>query len=481
MSEVCERSGLGAGVEGRTVAVVGGGLAGIAAAVRLADLGARVTVLEARPNLGGATYSFQRGDLTVDTGQHVFLRCYTSYRALLDKLGVADLAPVQDRFAIPVLHRPAPRRGGSPSSHRLAWLRRGPGPAPLHLGPALLGYAPLSPAERCRAAAAALALRSVDPDDACVDAVSFGSWLRTHHQSTRAIERLWGLITVAALNLHPDEASLALAARVFRTGLLDEPAAADIGIPAVPLRQLHAESAERLFADRGVRLRTKAKVTAIEPVPTKDRDGEPGFVLRTPAGDLTTAAVVVAVPHQSAAGLVPPAAAPGRHRWADLAASPIVNVHLRYDRTVTALPFAASLDSPVQWIFDRTKAAGVGSGQYLVVSVSAAHAMVDVPTDELRETYTRALAELFPAARNARLAESFVTREPHATFRQGPGTAALRPATPTQLPGLVLAGAWTATGWPDAMEGAVRSGLLAADSLARDPHTPGRVLTEATP
>ena len=148
---------------------------------------------------------------------------------------------------------------------------------------------------------------------------------------------------------------------------------------------------------------------------------------------------------------------------------------------MTDLPHAAGLDSPVQWVFDRTRSAGVDEGQYLVVSVSAAHDSIDVPAEQLRQTHAHAMADLFSAARQARLVESFVTREPHATFRQGPGTAALRPEPTTLLPGLALAGAWTATGWPDTMEGAVRSGLLAADSISRTttPAT-GRAFTEAT-
>ncbi|MEQ7010732.1 hydroxysqualene dehydroxylase HpnE [Actinopolymorpha sp. B17G11] len=466
-------AGPAASLTGRSVAVVGGGLAGIAAACRLADRGAAVTLLEARPHLGGATYSFPRGDLTVDTGQHVFLRCYEAYRWLLDRLGVSADAPVQERFAIPVLHR-----GSADLPYRTAWLRRSRrGPAPLHLGAALARYAPLSLADRARLTPAVLALRTVDPDDPANDTLTFGSWLRIRGQSGHAVDRLWALITVAALNLHPDDASLGLAARVFRTGLLEDSRAADLGIPAVPLRQLHAEPAARLLAHLGVRLHTKAKVAAI--VPARDRDTA-GFLVRTHDGEVAVDSVVLAVPHQAAGTLVPEQAAPLRYRWTGLGSSPIVNVHLHYDRSVMPLAFAAALDSPVQWVFDRSQAAGVHCGQYLVVSLSAAHRHIATPAEELERQYADAMVALFPRARDARLIESFVTREPHATFRQGPGTAALRPAPRTELPGLVLAGAWTATGWPDTMEGAVRSGLRAADSIDRDPHALGRVLTEAT-
>ena len=194
-------------------------------------------------------------------------------------------------------------------------------------------------------------------------------------------------------------------------------------------------------------------------------------------------AVVLAVPHEAAARLVPPGALPDSTvaAWAGLSASPIVNVHVIYDRPVMDLPFAAAVDSPVQWVFDRTgisgldrlaapaspAADGTSRPQYLAISLSAADEYVDVPAATLRERFLPALAELFPAAREARVAEFFVTRERRATFRQVPGTGKLRPRAGTQLPGLVLAGAWTDTGWPDTMESAVRSGLAAAIELRR--------------
>ena len=177
------------------------------------------------------------------------------------------------------------------------------------------------------------------------------------------------------------------------------------------------------------------------------------------------------MPHEVAARLIPRGALPSAtvEGWAGLGASPIVNVHVIYDRPVTDLPFAAAVDSPVQWVFDRTAISGLsrsGTGQqYLAISLSAADEYVDVPAAQLRERFVPALAELFPGAREAEVTEFFVTRERRATFRQAPGTAALRPKPATRLPGLVLAGAWTDTGWPDTMESAVRSGLAAAIEL----------------
>lgn len=432
------------------VAVVGGGLAGIAAAVRLADAGATVALLEGRPRLGGATYSFRRGELTVDTGQHVFLRCYTDYLALLRRLGTAEAVEVQDRFDVPVL---APGR----PVHRL---RRTRGlPAPLHLLPALLGYAPLSVRERLGALRAAAALRFVDPDAPATDERSLGEFFAARHQSPDTVRRLWELIAVSALNVAPDGASLALAARVFRTGLLTSARAGDIGRPRIALSALHADPAVRVLGELGATVRTRCKVERIS------RSGA-DLTLSTSDGAVVARSVVLAVPHPAAARLVPPGAVEAPQRWAELSATAIVNVHLVYDRTVTGHGFAAAIDSPVQWLFDRTRESGLRSGQYLAVSLSAADALLGRPAAELIAEQRDALAALLPGARGAELTEAFVTREPRATFRQAPGTRAIRPATRTELPGLVLAGAWVGTGWPDTMEGAVRSGNTAADAVA---------------
>jgi squalene-associated FAD-dependent desaturase len=423
--------------------VVGGGLAGITAALALRETGADVTLFESRPRLGGATSSFQRGDLVVDNGQHVFLRCCTAYRGLLDRLGVAGKTRIQDRFDVTVL-TPDGRRGR---------LRRAPLPGPLHLLPALAGYGLLSPAERLRAVRASLALQRVDT---ARDEERLGDWLAARGQRDWARRALWELFIVAALNIGVDEAVLGSAAMVCQTALLGRHDAADIGVPDVPLGELHGEAAARLIGA----VHLKSKVEAIEPGAASALD----VVVdgsRVPAD-----VVIVAVPHEVAADLVPRRAVPDRERWRGLGASPIVNVHVVYDRTVMDLPFAAAVDSPVQWVFDRTRISGLDRGQYLASSVSAADEWIDTPTERLRAVFVPALERLFPAARQARIMDFFVTRERRATFRQTPGSGALRPAAATRLPGLFLAGAWTDTGWPDTMEGAVRSGLNAA-RLAR--------------
>ncbi|WP_019634146.1 hydroxysqualene dehydroxylase HpnE [Actinomadura atramentaria] len=427
--------------------VVGGGLAGISAAVALQECGVPVTLLEARPRLGGATHSFRRGDLTIDNGQHVFLRCCTAYRGLLDRLGVADRADVQDRFDVTVL------QPGGPAAR----LRRAPLPSPLHLLPALARYAPLPVRDRLRAVRASAALRRLDPADPSLDDVAAGPWLAARGQSALAREALWGLFITASLNAEVDEAALGLSALVCRRALFGRPDAADIGVPAVPLGDLHGGPALRRIEAAGGEVRLRAKVEAVTADPKVVVDGVP----------IAADAVVVAVPHRAAARLLPPEALPDPLRWPELDASPIVNVHAVFDRRVLDLPFAAAVGSPVQWMFDRTGPSGLADGQYLAVSVSAADRWIDRPVAELRAVFEPELRRLLPAARDARLRELFVTRERRATFRQRPGCGAPRPGAATRAPGLFLAGAWTDTGWPDTMEGAVRSGLAAARLVRR--------------
>jgi len=430
------------------IAVVGGGLAGIAAALACGDAGARVTLLEARPRLGGATFSTRREGLWIDNGQHVFLRCCSAYRGLLSRLGVADRVRLQERLAVPVL---GPR--GS-----IAWLRRSRLPAPLQLLPSLLRYRHLPRRERLRAGLAARALAALDPEDPALDAASLGSWLAARRQSPASIERFFDLVLRATLNLPAPEASLALAALVFRTGVLGAGGAGDLGFARVPLQELHGEAAAGTLEAQGARVWLRARAARIELA----ADGRP--VVRAGERSLACDAVVLAVPHDAAAALLPARAALDPAALRGLGASPIVNLHLLYDRRVLPFELAAGVATPVQWIFDRSAAAGpLAPGQQLLaVSLSAAEPWVGRSTAELRQVFEPALAELLPEARRARLLRFFATCERAATFRQGPGTRRLRPGHETGLARVALAGAWTDTGWPATMEGAVRSGLTAA-------------------
>lgn len=434
-------------MSGRVV-VVGGGLAGIAAALDCADAGRAVTLVEVRPRLGGAAYSFERDGLWLDNGQHVFLRCCTAYRELLERLGSSADTVLQSRLAIPVL---APGRP-------VAWLRRSALPAPLHLAGSLLRYTHLSLRERVAAARAALALGRVNPNDPQTDARGFGEWLEQHGQSPGAVEALWELIGRPTLNLRPDDASLAAAAFVFRVGLLERADAGDIGYARGPLQRVHGEAALRKLRAAAVEVRLGCRAERIEASP----DGS--LVVHGADEQLDADAVVLAVPHERAARLLPEGAVRDPELLTDLGTSPIVNLHIAYDRRVLELEFefAAAVGSPVQFVFDRTGSSGLEHGQCLAVSLSAADAEIDATADELQETYLPALAELLPGARGARAERFVVTRERAATFRAAPGARRLRPGPRTGVAGLALAGAWTDTGWPATMEGAVRSGHAAA-------------------
>jgi squalene-associated FAD-dependent desaturase len=438
------------------VVVVGGGLAGLAAALECADSGARVTLVERRQRLGGLTWSFEHHGLHVDNGQHVFLRCCHEYLSFLDRIGAKRDVTLQERMDIPVV---APGTPGAPPT--IGRLRRSALPAPLQLAGSLLRYPHLPLAHRLRLGHALNALRRLRLDDPDLDAVTFGDWLSSHGQSQEAMATVWDLITVPTLNLPAAEASLAVAAKVFKTGLLENADAADIGWSRVPLGALHGARASAALAAARVAVHLGARVESVRPA------SGGGFTVEGIHAD----AAVVALPHAEAARVLPPGAVAHQSRLAELGDSAVIDVHLVYDRRVTTWPLMAAVHSPVQWVFDRTASSGLSTGQYLAVSISASDDLMTEPPEPLARRVGTALERLLPSARKARLVDSLVTKERRATFRAAPGSAALRPAAQTSVPGLTVAGAWTDTGWPATMEGAVRSGREAAhatlDALRR--------------
>jgi len=449
------------------VVVIGGGLAGISAAIELADAGCAVTLIEGRPWLGGATCSFTRRGLTIDNGQHIFLRCCTAYRDLLARLGVADLYTIQDRLDLTVL-----ADGREPGAATQARLRRSALPAPAHLVRALAGYRLLSVTERMRVAAAALALqvtRAADGNDR-----SLATWLADHGQTGRVTSMLWGWLCTAMINATPEHADLTVAAGAIRTALLAGRDHADVGVPVAAFSRLHGAPAAALLARLGVTIRLSTRAAAVHA-------DAPGRYLVTvieqaaSAEDpqlvpeqLQTAGVVLAVPPSEAAALAPAGLAGEAAKWSLLRPSPVVSVHVMYGCPVTTLPFAAVAGSPAAWVMDKASAAGLRAGQYLAVSLPAADQYVDMPTGQLREIALPLLERLFPAAAEARIEDVFVTRERRATILHEPGVQRLRAAPGAGPPGLAVAGAWTDTGWPDSMEGAVRSGRSAAGKVIAD-------------
>ena len=411
----------GANGSGRPrVVVVGGGLAGLSAAVACADGGASVTLLEARPRLGGATWSFERHGLSFDNGQHVHLRCCRAYRSWLDRLGTSDLAPFAGPLAIPVLR---PEAGAAPP--RVAWIRRDSLPAPLHLGRALASYRHLGAADRLRLLPAALGLRRARLDDPRLDSETFGRWLRRHGQRDVAISRLWDLITLPTTNLRAADVSLALAAKVFQTGLLTETGAADIAWSQVPLADLHVEPARRLLRSLGADVRQRARVTEVvlggpgSSAPSRAR----GVVVD---GEILEAeAVVLGVPHDAASRLLPTEAFRDPASLSALGAVPIVNVHFVFDRKVMPYPLAAAVDSPVQFAFDRTAASGLdgsNGGQVLAISLSGADAEIGERPEELIERQLEGVRSLFPVARRPR----WSTPSSHASTKPRSGECPVR-------------------------------------------------------
>jgi hydroxysqualene dehydroxylase len=442
--------GRGLNVE-RRVVVVGGGVAGITAALDCAAAGARVTLVEVRRRLGGAAYSFAREGLQMDNGQHVFLRCCSAYRALLRRLGSEHLVHVQPRLEIPVL-----RPGGAPAT-----LRRGGLPAPLHMAATLARYGHLTPLQRLGVARAALALMLLQRTrsgraELARDEETLGQWLARHGQRPQALAALWDLIALPALNLPAAQASLALGTFVFQTGLLADADAGDIGFHAATLSEVIGEPARSALRRAGVEVRMGWRAERLQ------RMGS-GVEVHGRGEPLRPDVVVLAVPHTRAATLLEPLLGASAGRLRGLGSSPIVNLHVVYDRRVYDGPFAAGVGTPVQYFFDRTAAAGAPAGcQYLAVSLSGAEREMGMSVEALRERYLPALAQLLPRARAARVRSFLVTREHAATFRAAPGVAVLRPGAETSLRGLVLAGAWTDTGWPATLEGAVLSGHAAA-------------------
>ena len=459
------------------VAVIGGGLAGISAAVELADAGLSVTLLEARPWLGGATCSFARRGLTIDNGQHIFLHGSVAYRDLLARLGTTSASSIHEQPGLTVL---------SPQGELT--LRRSGLPAPLHLVRALAAYRYLTRRERLAAAAAGLLLQFTEPATRNADDdTSLGAWLERRGQNENAREMLWDLLAVTLTGLPADLADVGLAAAAIRAAILAGRDSGDIGVPAVPLSQLHARAAAELLARLGatvtlgaraagvrrtsrggfeIRLEHSGATTATTGAPgtdsTADRDAPemPGLI--------TAAAVVLAVPAWEAAAIAPAELAEQARRWSMLQPSPVVSLHVIYADRVTRLPHAAVAGSPVRWVADKTSPAGLHAGQYLAAAIPAADNYVDLPASRLRAELLPELERLFPAAAGTEVQDFFITRERRAMVRHVPGSQQFRATQPAAVPGLALAGAWTATGLPDTMESAVRSGHTAARKLLAD-------------
>jgi len=435
---------------GTRVVVAGGGLAGIAAAVEASARGAQVTLVERRPFLGGKAFSFTepRTGVEIDNGQHVHLGCCTAYMSLLAQLGSLDLTHLQPALRVDVRDRAGMH--GALTAARL--------PPPLHMGPSFSRYRLLGRRERASALRALLAIAALGPRGRDqLDEVSFGDWLRDHGQGDASIERFWDLIVLPTCNDRSDRVSAALAMFVLTEGLMRARGNAAIGWSLTGLSHLVDAPTRWLLMKRGGTVVTGCAVARAHGAGVTLDDGR----------ELPADAVVLALPPGRARSVAPDAVPADP----DLGASPIVNVHLWYDRPVMDQSILAVVDSPVQWIFNRTAITGEGApGQHLALSISGAHDEMGTPRPVLAHQMDHEIRALFPAAAPAELLEWAVVKDARATFAPGPGQAARRPGALTPVDGITLAGNWTATGWPATMEGAVRSGISAVRAVRLGQH-----------
>ena len=425
------------------VAIAGGGLAGLAAASALGGAGWEVDLFEARPFLGGRATSYPvpaaSGEEaeTIDNCQHILLRCCTNLLNFYERLGVRSQIRFYREFYF------------IEPNGRTSILRRGRLPAPFHFTGSFLRLHCLDRHDKLRIAKAMMALRRERTRRKDLDRISMLDWLLQKRQTPRAIDRFWRQVLVSAVNEDLDRMAAAHGFQVFWLGFLARADSYEMGVPAVPLGQLYAAEAWQKLGNVRIHLRC-----AVERI-----DAE-GFA----AGGQRVAAdyYICALPFErlEAVGLKAPA----------LEHSPITGVHLWFDREITTLPHATLLDRTMQWMFNKN------GGKYLQLVVSASRDLTNLSRSDIIDLAIGDLRLYFPRVREAQLVKAHVVKEQRATFSAAPETESLRPPTATSFPHLFLAGDWTATGWPATMEGAVRSGFLAAEAVAAAAGAPARFL-----
>lgn len=427
---------------------MGGGLAGLAAGCALADAGLRVTIFERRPYVGGRASSYEHpgtGEV-VDNCQHVLLGCCTNLIHLYQRLGVADKIRWFDELTFI-------EPGGRTSQMSPSFL-----PAPMHNIPAFLRAKMLSTKDKLAIARAMNAMSRKLPEDSEED---FLSWLKRHGQTEQAIERFWKTVLVSALNEDLERSSVRYAAQVFRESFMKSAEAGKMGVPSIPLSDLYSSAIEYIRA-RGGEVLLRSSVTAIGP-----KQASVGVL--SGSGEQQFDYVVLAGPFQNAASLLPADAVAEaiKQKMAHFESSPITGIHLWFDREITPLPHAVLLDRTIQWMFHKSKfqEKRESAGSYVELVVSASKSLVQKSREEVLELATKELAEFFPTVKDAKVVKAAVIKEVYATYAIVPGLDRYRPEAKTGWPRIFLAGDWTATDWPATMEGAVRSGYLAAEGI----------------
>jgi squalene-associated FAD-dependent desaturase len=454
----------------KSVIVIGGGLAGLSSAVALADAGFRVRLLEKRPHLGGraASYVLPGGE-HVDNCQHVTLGCCTNLEDFYRRVGAADKIQFFDRL---LFAAPDGRRGAIEADAL---------PPPLHMAASFALFPLLDWADKRGIAKALLSIarsRGMPSDVSSGGAnVTMLAWLRKHRQTERAIHRFWEVILVSALDEELNRMDAQYGIDVFWKAFLSTRRGYRVGVPRVPLGELY-EGCRQAVARQGgeVQLRAGARGFLVA-------DGRVDGVDREDGSVETADYYVAAVPHDVLLELLPAEVVEREPVFAglrNLRTSPITGVHLWFDRTVMSEPFLTLLDSTTQWIFNKTLLyggeGGEKGGQYLQLVISASYGLASRSRPEIIALCLAELRDVFPATREAVLVKGTVVKEMSATFSPAPGSSQWRLHQKSPITGLFLAGDWTRTGWPSTMEGAVRSGYLAAEAILADAGMPRKFL-----
>jgi squalene-associated FAD-dependent desaturase len=452
----------------KSAIVIGGGLAGLSSAVALADADFSVRLLERRPFLGGraASYDFSGGE-HVDNCQHVTLGCCTNLDDFYRRVGAREKIAFYDHLLF-----------ADSAGHR-AVLRASPLPPPLHLAPALALYPFLSWTDRCSIGRAMMAIARRGKGDAGEDGASQSmlDWLRRHGQSQAAIDRFWRVVLVSALNEELARLDARYGLDVFWKAFLANRDGYLVGIPRTPLGELY-DGCGAAIERRGGQVLLRAPVRGL-----RVSEGRVQGVQMDGGAEQTADLYVLAVAHEAALDLLPAPVVDQEPMFANvrrLQVSPITGVHLWFDREVMDEPFLTALDTTTQWIFNKSRLYG-RTGGYLQLVISASYDLMPRSRQEIIDLCVRELRDLLPATREASLLKATVIKEAAATFSPEPGSDRWRPPQQTPLPNLYLAGDWTYTGWPATMEGAVRSGYLAAEAILAAAGAPQKLVRPELP
>ena len=458
-----------------TVAIAGGGLAGLAAACALADTGFCVTLFERRPYLGGRASSYQHPGTNevVDNCQHVLFRVCTNLVEFYHRIGVANQIRWYDEMTFL-------EPGGRATRMTSSFL-----PAPLHTAPSFFQFPFLSGTDKLAIARALVPLTLTVPRDT---GQSFQQWLELHGQTPRAVDRFWKPILVSALSEDLDRISIPYAAQVVRESMKSPPAR-HMGVPAIPLTDLYNAAGDYIRARGGeLRLRSSVETFHADKSQLCLQLNSAESAGREESFDY----LVLALPFDGLDRVLPDASEslPLRDLLAHFEPSPITGIHLWFDRQISDLDHAVLLDRTIQWMFHKSRlqpiraqqdwkgrdlsraatdpnisATSAPGGSYIELVVSASKSLIEKSRSEIIDLVLAEVREFFPAARQATLTKSTVIKEVHAVYSPRPGIDAYRPPQTTVWPRVFLAGDWTATAWPATMEGAVRSGYLAAEAL----------------